>query len=201
MFDNIYNRLESKTKKRFEDANTEICNVSLNPQLLKNLLNNHQSMNKQEIENILNTNMETILEMYSNNVFQGIEAIQIINLFRNHIVMNYIKYYMMDENNKKLSKIVTNIYFNILLMILEERNSQEELNNCVEIIRDSNMNDFIRLHQIDMNVNVTYIALIVGMTAQYEEEDINNYIKQLYNSGIIKMPPEYMRYIHDMMIK
>ena len=201
MFDNIYNRLESKTKKRFEDANTEICNVSLNPQLLKNLLNNHQSMNKQEIENILNTNMETILEMYSNNVFQGIEAIQIINLFRNHIVMNYIKYYMMDENNKKLSKIVTNIYFNILLMILEERNSQEELNNCVEIIRVSNMNDFIRLHQIDMNVNVTYIALIVGMTAQYGEEDINNYIKQLYNSGIIKMPPEYMRYIHDMMIK
>ena len=201
MFDNIYNRLESKTKKRFEDANTEICNVSLNPQLLKNLLNNHQSMNKQEIENILNTNMETILEMYSNNVFQGIEAIQIINLFRNHIVMNYIKYYMMDENNKKLSKIVTNIYFNILLMILEERNSQEELNNCVEIIRDSNMNDFIRLHQIDMNVNVTYIALIVGMTAQYQEEDIDNYIKQLYNSGIIKMPPEYMRYIHDMMIK
>ena len=53
MFDNIYNRLESKTKKRFEDVNTEICNVSLNPQLLKNLLNNHQSMNKQEIENIL----------------------------------------------------------------------------------------------------------------------------------------------------
>ena len=86
-------------------------------------------------------------------------------------------------------------------MILEERNSQEELNNCVEIIRVSNMNDFIRLHQIDMNVNVTYIALIVGMTAQYGEEDINNYIKQLYNSGIIKMPPEYMRYIHDMMIK
>lgn len=199
MFDKYLKQLEEKTKKRVSPMDTEIYNVSLNPELLKRLLRDNQSMSEDEIKTILDNNMKTLLEMYDNNILQGVEAMQLIGLFNNPIVQRYVKYYIMDCTNPYLNKIVTNIYYIILMTTLESKQSQDILNNVIEIIKVSNMNNFIQLHQIDMNVNVTYIAILIGMTTHYTKDKINTYINQLYNEGEIKMAAEYMRFIDYMM--
>lgn len=199
MFDYIYDALDKKTKQRFTPADTEIYDISLNPALLNRLLSDNSSMDKDELTNILDINIKTILEMYNINAFtDSIKAAQIFGLFSNPIVVDYVKYYMIECTNPSLNKIITNIYYICLMMHLNDSNNLF-INSIIEILRVSNMNDFIQLHQIDMNVDVIYIAILIGMTTHYNEEYIDKYINELYSGGKLKLPAEYIRYIHTIM--